>query len=730
MAFNALINSIAPNPTPSDWVRPSDWPVITDTPNEVQFLVCDLNEKIFSLVATFTRTSGNIYIDWGDGVVDTISTTTPVTTNHTYSTGGTPCSRGYNTWKVRVYGDPTCVITNAKFTTTSTLGGSMYYQVGVLEAYFGDNTCNQSTFYPGYFQSNANSSLSPRSPVFQYLEYVKFPQSVAWDGTRFTNLFANCVNLYKVILPSSASSAPNFSGIFSGCINLLDVSLTIASVTNCSNAFLGCTNLRAVALPTSLNECTNISNMFQNCKSLKNITLPSMNKVTSMAQVFDGCNSLQWAKFTSLPAPTVANTAVSATQLFNNCTSLQNIYLPNTCSSNATYDLSSMAFGCSNLKTIILPLNMNASTLSGSFQNCTSLTRVVFQSAMPNLTSMSNLFNGCILLNSFTLPSSVGASITLQTAFSNCSSLQNITIPSSYNITNLNGTFFSCTNLLTITLPNNAQNSCTTMLSMAFACVKLQSIVMPTSLNSVNTLAGSFLNCESLQSVTFPSTMNAVTTMSNTFQNCYEMSSVTLPTSMSACTIFSGTFQNCYNIQSITLPATTGAVTTFASTFLTCNRLSSITFPTTSLTAVSTINEMLRNTSNLTTINNLNNLGATSATPLVDGRLAGTSVSGMFSHLITSLSFRCPFSNFAFSGWNAGNNKLNSLRLLNTGAGQYTGGSPHVQISYNDLSAAALNQVFTDLPTLSGKTINITGCTGAAGCTRSIATAKGWTVTG
>ena len=41
-----------------------------------------------------------------------------------------------------------------------------------------------------------------------------------------------------------------------------------------------------------------------------------------------------------------------------------------------------------------------------------------------------------------------------------------------------------------------------------------------------------------------------------------------------------------------------------------------------------------------------------------------------------------------------------------------------------------MDQLFTDLTTIVGKTINITGCSGAAGCTRSIATAKGWTVTG
>src|SRR5512137_1983223 len=139
MAFNAPINSINPIPTPPNWVRPSDWIVITDAPNEVQFLVCDLGAKAFTIQTTFTRTTGNIYIDWGDGVIDTITTTTSTNTNHVYSTGGTPCSRGYNTWKIRIYGDATCKITNARHIPNfATTGGSATYNIGLLEAYFGN----------------------------------------------------------------------------------------------------------------------------------------------------------------------------------------------------------------------------------------------------------------------------------------------------------------------------------------------------------------------------------------------------------------------------------------------------------------------------------------------------------------------------------------------------------------------------------------------------------------
>jgi hypothetical protein len=150
-----------------------------------------------------------------------------------------------------------------------------------------------------------------------------------------------------------------------------------------------------------------------------------------------------------------------------------------------------------------------------------------------------------------------------------------------------------------------------------------------------------------------------------------------------------------------------------------------LTLPTTQTSALTTLTSAFAQCSNLTTINNLNKLGSLTATPLVGATLITN------SNKLTSLSFSCPFSALAVNGASTTNfNKLNSLRLLNTGAGQWTGTSPQINVSNCDLGIAALNQLFTDLTTVTTKTINITGCSGAAGCTRSIATAKGWTVTG
>jgi hypothetical protein len=46
------------------------------------------------------------------------------------------------------------------------------------------------------------------------------------------------------------------------------------------------------------------------------------------------------------------------------------------------------------------------------------------------------------------------------------------------------------------------------------------------------------------------------------------------------------------------------------------------------------------------------------------------------------------------------------------------------------LSAAALDEIYTNLPSVTTQTITVTGNYGTASDTPSIATAKGWTVTG
>jgi hypothetical protein len=136
----------------------------------------------------------------------------------------------------------------------------------------------------------------------------------------------------------------------------------------------------------------------------------------------------------------------------------------------------------------------------------------------------------------------------------------------------------------------------------------------------------------------------------------------------------------------------------------------------------------------LITINNLNLLGSTTATPLVDG----TSL-GWVTTKITSMSFSCPFTKLEIYGQSAGSNvpaALNSLRLTNASTGQWTGTSPQILIQWTNLSTAALNTLFADIAAqgnVISKTIDISNTVGASGLSlanRQVLTTRGWTITG
>jgi hypothetical protein len=733
MAFNVPINSIAPIQGPSSWVRPPDWIPITDTANEVQFLVCDLGTKTFIIQTTFTRTSGNIYIDWGDGIIDTISSTSTTNTSHVYSVGGTPCSRGYNTWKIRIYGDATCIITNAKhITTLSNTGNNPFYSIGLLEAYFGNNTCNTNSLSFNYFTSLDTANLYS---TFGLLEYVKLPATVSWV-TQMASMFSNCVSLYVVIMPNSASALNNLSTTFLNCSVLenLIIPSNATLVQSMLQTFTGCSNLKTVFLPTTLNNCSTLQNAFQNCFSLQNVTLPSINLATTLTGMFQNCFSLQWARFTSLPSPVAPLTGVTATTLFQGCRVLQNVYFPNSCSTNALYVINSAFSGCSNLKNIVFPTGFNASNLFTIFQNCISLTNVVFPTSMPGLTNLGSAFSGCNLLRSVTLPTTVSSSISISSIFSNCGSLVSVIIPSGWIITDISGAFQQCHSLQSVSLPTGAQNTWTNMGNLFLNCYNLKSVILPTSLTGAISLSGTFQSCQSLESVSLPATMNNVTSMSQAFVNCFKLRSLTLPTSMSSCTTFQSAFQACYSLINLTMPATVStSLSNYSSSFLNCINLTTLTMPTTQTTSLNNMSSMIEGCGYLTTINNLNNAGSLTASPQVNVSFGINTR----ANLLTSLSLRCPMSQFTFNATTAGTfNKLNSLRFLNTSAGQWTGTSPHINIINNDLSTAALNILFADIAAqgnVVSKTINITGCTGAAGLTaadRLVLTSRGWTITG
>jgi hypothetical protein len=718
-----------------EWIRPSDWPVITDANNEVQFLFSDINNASCTIRTNFNRNSGsqNITIDWGDGTTDVVTTNATTNTTHVYTPEtGTPCSRGYTTFKIRVYftGTGSSVLTACRLfgILIGANTANIYNVVGLLEVYYGNGT--QIVNMDAYYYSNANSTSSLSS--FTLLEYVKLPATV--NSSIFNSTFDGCTSLSVVVMPTSASLISSFNLTFQNCYNLRSITFppNATGVTTFSSCFLNCFSLTSVTFPTTLNSVSDgFANMFQNCFSLKNVTFPSVNICTNFASAFSSCLSLEWVRFTSLPI-FVGSVAVSFVGTFSTCNNLQNVYFPATCSANANYNFTTAFAQCFNLKSIVFPVGFNPSNLTSAFASCYNLKRVVFQSGASNLTSLSITFQSCYYLTDLTLPSSVSSlGITLSNMLQNCYALKTITIPN-YLITSLQSTFINCRSLQTINWTPGTQNSLTSMISAFQNCSLLKTITLPTTMNALQSILTAFSGCRSLTSLTFPATLNSMTSINSAFASCYLLTSVTLPTSATALTDFTGAFNSCFTIRTITLPATVSTgVTGFASTFNACSSLRTVTFPSSpQMINVSTLVSAFAQSSNLNSLINFNKVGSLGATPLVNGG------SNAFMS-IPSISFSCPLSVLGVNNTSSGLiNNVQAVRLLNTSAGQWTGTSPQINVSFTNMSTANLVQLFNDMAaqgTVTSKTINITGATGAAGLTaanRLLITSKGWTITG
>jgi hypothetical protein len=722
---NPFIRSVQPTP----WVRAADWPVITDAANEVQYLFSDINDASCSIRTQFTRNSGsqNLVIDWGDGTTDTVTNTAATITNHVYTPGtGTPCSRGYTTFKIRVYFTGTGSSFIFSCTITGIIAGLLpagFQECCLLEAYYGQGT--QTAGLDSLFRGTSNNANGP----YTYLEYVKLPNSVTGSCS---NMFNNCTALAVVVMPTSGFGMTTFTQAFTSCSKLQSITFpsNATSITNLNSAFNSCISLTSVTLPPTLNSCTNISGCFSGCSSLKNVTVPSLNTCTNIANLFSSCFSLEWVKFNGLPSPGTP-TAVSAASLFSSCYNLQNVYFPSSCSSNAIYAFGSAFSICPKLRTVVFPTGLNATDLSFAFNSCYNLTSVTFQSPTTSCTAMNNMFSSCYYLKSVTLPSAVSASgVNMQSAFQSCTSLADLTINSSYLFTSLVQTFNSCTSLKTLNWSPGVQNSLVSLSNTFANCSLLESITLPTSMNSCTTLTNTFSFCFMLRTVTFPSTMNSVTNMSGLFNNCRSLTSVTLPTSTSACTDMNNMFGGATNITTVTLPSTVSAsLSNMSNMFFYTHSLKTVTFPNTQITVGNNIGGLFYGCSNLTTINNFNRLGPTTSTPLV-------TATGMNFNRLASISFTFPLSRLELNGFSNSYSNVQEVRLTNAATGQWTGTSPQINVSYTNMSTAQLVQLFNDMAAqgnVTSKTINITSATGAAGLSaanRLIITSKGWTITG
>ena len=314
--------------------------------------------------------------------------------------------------------------------------------------------------------------------------------------------------------------------------------------------------------------------------------------------------------------------------------------------------------------------------------------------------------------------------------FASCRDLEQVPLLNTSNMTSFYGFFQNCYSLQIIPPINTAKS--TDFTSMFSGCLSLKSVPLFNTANAT-TFTTMFNNCNSLTKIPLLNSANA-TTFTSMFSGCYSLTSVPLFNTANVTTMQS-MFNGCYSLTSVPL-FNTAKVTNMSSMFQSCTGLKSVPlFNTAKVTdmasmfssCVSLMSVPLFNTSKVLNFSNMFNGCSTmrSMPQFVLQPVIGTLNASAYSNTFRDCSGVAIIP--AFNIASGGNTTIYTSMFASLGALHSflaTGIDQNISIGGVRLGIDELNTVYTNLATVVGKTITVSGHWGAikATVTGSIAT--------
>lgn len=483
-------------------------------------------------------------------------------------------------------------------------------------------------------------------------------------------------NALRSVIFASTSTFTSTANLFDSCTALANAPvMDLSSVTNTSSMFIGCRALRNIP-SYSLLVCTNATSMFANCISmLKTPTLgwglPGSLDCTS---IFLGCLNLL-----EISSPFVLASATTATSAFASCYSLKKagrLYFPR---ATGLSSLFSTCYALSGPVELVAPV---CTTLSSAFTACGFIDAQITLVLPASGVSMSLLFANCVRMQSINVFNSRPCSDATQ-MFDGCTALR--AIPR-LDLSQAGAFVAFARNCLTLaSVPDLDLTACTSLNSAFNGDVALRYGPAFKTTASLTSTASMYSGCSGLQKAELFNT-TGVTSTAQMFQSCTSLVEVGAY-DLSACTTLDSMFSTCTSLlwgPDLTLKTTAGTVSA-NSMFGSCSSLLGI--PAYNTAGLSVITAMFSSCASLKELPALNLANVTTG--------------------------------------NAASSFLNCQQLMRS---QVTGLKYSHSYANARLSAAALDEIYTNLGSATAQTITQTGCVGLTGDTPSIATGKGWTV--
>jgi len=317
------------------------------------------------------------------------------------------------------------------------------------------------------------SGTTPADTAY-YTGNIVIPETVTYDGTTYTvtataaNAFLNCKDLTSVTLPSTCTTIGR-------------------------NCFSGCSALTTSPIPSTVTSVG--TGVLKNCSSITEVTIPAgWNKVIS--EEFSGMTSLKKIIIDEGSTAVTMKAACFGTNLEAKST-VEEIVMNRNVDASAYTAMADKPFrSMSALKKVTVG-GATTTIQSYTFQSCSALETVTFESGV-NVTAIeSYAFQYCSSLKSIAIPTAV--TTISQCAFDGCSSLASATMGD--NVTSIDYAAFQNTALTSITLPS----ALTSIGQYAFHNSKIAgALTIPTGVTSIGAyaFAGTSLTTVSIPAAT------------------------------------------------------------------------------------------------------------------------------------------------------------------------------------------------------------------------------------